>query len=634
MQIEETPTEIAVEQNIIKEDDIEETNDDVEETIADRIKTNPRMRTKPIIYGTSNYIGIEDKKITYDEKMSNIIATTITRHIFTQTYGIKTGIKKFGEQAVESLRKEIGQIHMREAFKPIRYEEMTSEQKKKAIESLIFIVEKRDGTIKSRFCADGRKQREWMSREDTSSPTASTDGIMVLAAIDAKERRDICTIDIPNAFIQTDQPIEDEKVYMKIGGKLCKILVNMYPEIYANYVKRNKNEITLYVELQKALYGTLTASLHYYNKWVRDIMSIGYELNCYDPCVANKIIRGKQHTLRWHVDDVMMSHEDPEVNKEFIEWIKSKYESNIGLIKEKTGKEHDYLGMKFIYEENGSVKITMRDYVNKIIEEYIEDTGETLPKKNMTTPANQHLFKIRDKGEQLTREQKDIFHTTVAKCLFLCLRARPDIQLAVNFLTTRVKNPDEDDWKKLKRVISYLSGTRDLYLTIRMDDSKTIKWYADASYAVHKDYRSHTGGIMTLGEGAVISRSNKQKLNTKSSTEAELVAADDISNLLMWTKLFMKEQGYDMKVILNQDNRSTKLLLNKGRTSLGKRTRHINIRYFYLHDLIKKGVMSVEYLTTKEMIADYLSKPLSGKLFYHLPDLMMNCESEAKANKE
>ena len=139
---------------------------------------------------------------------------------------------------------------------------------------------------------------------------------------------------------------------------------------------------------------------------------------------------------------------------------------------------------------------------------------------------------------------------------------------------------------------------------------------------------------MTLGEGAIISRSNKQKLNTKSSTKAELVAADDISNLLMWTKLFMKEQGYDMKVILNQDNRSTKLLLNKGRTSLGKRTRHINIRYFYLHDLIKKGVMSVEYLTTKEMIADYLSKPLSGKLFYYLWDLMMNNKSEASANNK
>ncbi len=183
---------------------------------------------------------------------------------------------------------------------------------------------------------------------------------------------------------------------MKICGKLCKILVNMYPEIYADYVKSDNNKKLLYVELKKALYETLMASLHYYNKWVQDIRSIGYELNCYDLCVANKTVQGKQHTLRWHVDDQMMSHEDPEVNKEFIKWIKTKYESDIGLIKEKTGNKHDYLGMQFIHNEDGSVKITMRDYVNKTIEEYIKNTKETLPKRNMTTPANQHLFEIRE----------------------------------------------------------------------------------------------------------------------------------------------------------------------------------------------------------------------------------------------
>ena len=88
----------------------------------------------------------------------------------------------------------------------------------------------------------------------------------------------------------------------------------MYPEIYANYAKHDKNGITLYVELKKALYGTLTASIHYYNKWVQDIRSIGYKLNCCGPCVANKTIQGKQHTLKWHMDDIIMSPEDEQVN--------------------------------------------------------------------------------------------------------------------------------------------------------------------------------------------------------------------------------------------------------------------------------------------------------------------------------
>ena len=76
------------------------------------------------------------------------------------------------------------------------------------------MVEKRDGTIKSRLCANGRKQRNWISKEDTSSPTASIKSILLMAAIDAKEKRDTIVMDIPNAFIQTEQT--GEAVHMKI----------------------------------------------------------------------------------------------------------------------------------------------------------------------------------------------------------------------------------------------------------------------------------------------------------------------------------------------------------------------------------------------------------------------------------
>ena len=86
-----------------------------------------------------------------------------------------------------------------------------------------------------------------------------------------------------------------------------------------------------------------------------------------------------------------------------------------------------------------------------------------------------------------------------------------------------------------------------------------MKFYADASFGVHRTFRSHTGGCMTMGTGCIISTSAKQKLNTKSSTEAELVAADDISNILMWSKNFMEFQGYTRNVIFYQDNNAVKL---------------------------------------------------------------------------
>ena len=113
------------------------------------------------------------------------------------------------------------------------------------------------------------------------------------------------------------------------------------------------------------------------------------------------------------------------------------------------------------------------------------------------------------------------------------MRARPDILLAVIFLCTRVKNPDEDDWKKLIRLMRYLNGTQDLYLTVEVDDKGIVEWSVDAAFAVHSNMKSHTGGTMSMGSGIQISRSSKQKLNTKSTTEAELVATDDMSGHIM-----------------------------------------------------------------------------------------------------
>ena len=92
------------------------------------------------------------------------------------------------------------------------------------MESLIFLTEKRDGRIKARACANGSSQREYINREDATSPTAATESILITATIDAKENRDIMTADIPNAFIQTDMVTNNnEKVIMKIKGSLVDI---------------------------------------------------------------------------------------------------------------------------------------------------------------------------------------------------------------------------------------------------------------------------------------------------------------------------------------------------------------------------------------------------------------------------
>ena len=126
---------------------------------------------------------------------------------------------------------------------------------------------------------------------------------------------------------------------------------------------------------------------------------------------------------------------------------------------------------------------------------------------------------------------------------------------------------------------------------------------------------------MTLGRGAIQSLSRKQKLNTKSSTTGELVGADDASVLVLWTKLFMEAQGHKIKKnIMYQDNQSAILLEKNGKRSSSKRTRALNIRYFFITDQVQKGNVVIEYCPTGEMWGDFMTKPLQGEKFDNFRD--------------
>ena len=161
---------------------------------------------------------------------------------------------------------------------------------------------------------------------------------------------------------------------------------------------------------------------------------------------------------------------------------------------------------------------------------------------------------------------REDFHTFVAKGLFACKRARPDTGTAIAVLLTQVRSPSMDDWQKLIRYMKYVKRTANDVLTLSADNLHILKWYVDASFGVHPDFKSHTGGVMTMGEGTIQSISSKQKLNTRSSCEAELVGCDDVATKILWTRLFMEEQGYKVqRNILYQDNKSTILLLENGK---------------------------------------------------------------------
>jgi hypothetical protein len=159
-------------------------------------------------------------------------------------------------------------------------------------------------------------------------------------------------------------------------------------------------------------------------------------------------------------------------------------------------------------------------------------------------------------------------------------------------------------------------GSLDDAYTVGADDLGKLRTWVDASYAVHPDCRSHTGGAMSFGRGVVASKSGKQKLNTKSSTEAELVGASDYLPNTIWVKMFMEAQGYSISdKVLEQDNESAIKLEKNGRMSAGPNSRHINICYFWLKDRVKSEEITIRHCPTLQMLADFFTKPLQGNLF-------------------
>jgi hypothetical protein len=178
--------------------------------------------------------------------------------------------------------------------------------------------------------------------------------------------------------------------------------------------------------------------------------------------------------------------------------------------------------------------------------------------------------------------------------------------------------------KKLQRVVRYLRANDKEGMCLQPDTVLQAYGWVDASFAVHHDMRSHTGAVLGLGKGPFWAKSSVQKLNSKSSTEAELIGASDSAGQLLWTRQFLVAQGYNVgPAVLYQDNQSTIALLNNGRSN-SERTRHIAIRYFFLHDRINRKEVRVEYLCTGDMIADILTKPLQGEQFIRLRAMLLN----------
>jgi hypothetical protein len=390
---------------------------------------------------------------------------------------------------------------------------------------------------------------------------------------------------------------------------IAKILFDMIVELDSSYARYVCHDGGCIVRIDKALYGCIESS----SLWEDDIrdtlLSDGYTQNSYEYCCYNKIFPDNiQLTCIIHVDDLMITC----VSQTHIDTLLSLLKKRYLDIKIHTGTLLGYLGLVFDFSSEGSVRITAPGFVANLISE-CRETG------CYVSPATEHLFESRDPSvaELVCAEDKAYFHSEVAKLLYIGKRIFPEVLVAVAYLTTRINVVDKDDMAKLARVQGYIKTVKDRGINLHIGTGAIIvRAHVDAAFNVHRDSKSHTGCIVTVGDGgAVYFKSAKQKIVTKSSTEAELVAASDSANVPLHIANFLRSQGYAIPpVILFQDNKSAIALFGRG-YSTSDLTKHISLRYFWIKERTVDKELVIEFCPTTLMFANVLTKPLGGRQF-------------------
>ena len=524
----------------------------------------------------------------------------------TANISVREAFRTRGDEAKRVIVSELKQMIDKRVWVPIMGGKLSAMQRAATIRSSMFLKQKNNPNgsflkLKARLVAGGDQQDKSLY-EDLSSPTVSTSAVFTLLSIAAHEERRVAVVDISGAYLNADMALETP-VHMRLDRTMTDLIIDLDPT-YSKYTDA-RGGVT--VHLKKALYGCVESSGLWYENLHATMLGLGYVRNICDKCVFNRTgPDGHQCTAAVHVDDLLIASKSKDSISHLVDGLRIRY----GAITLSHGPIINYLGMAIDMRIPGQAMVTTTGYCDEIVK--ISGVRGTA-----RSPATEGLFETREGAAPVGEPVRVWFHKIVAMVLYLAKRTKPECLVAVAFLATRVNKCTADDVEKLQRLVRYIHGTRDSGVVLRPGAAGiSVRLFVDASYGVHSDGRSHTGSCVVIGDvGAVHCRSSKQLIVTKSSTEAELVGLSDSANQSIFIRTFLIAQGYKMEpVTIYQDNQSCMALVERGRSG-AERTRHIQIRYFWIKERVDTGEVRVEYLRSEDMYANVLTKPLQGSQF-------------------
>lgn len=491
--------------------------------------------------------------------------------------------------AIENELKNVYETH--KALKPV---EKTNGVK--ALPSSIFVdrkyVDGRYLKTKARLVAGGHRQNkdEFL---DIVTSTVQHVSVMIIVAIAVFEKRKLWTLDVVAAYLNTDmETTQGDQMYITIQKELADIFVKLYPEY--KHLRRTKTG-GLYMQVNKALYGCIQSAHLWQNQLKAILNDLGLDANPYDECLMTSGTGPGSVMIAYHSDDLIMSCSNEKIGDAFVK--------EFGLrikIKSHKGNEINYLGLHISITPDSAL-INQIPYIKSITND-IDGIEETLPSDKM--------FLIYEGDEPLTHDKYVEYRKRTAQLLFIGRMSRATLSRTISNLCSNAIAPTERHWRALIHTLKYLKYTVNLKLELKCT-SMDLEVWVDASFASNKDGKSHTGCIIKLGGAMIWWKSSKQKIVTKSSTEAEIVGLSDTLSMVVWLDRLLESLGYRGNIpTVYQDNLGSIHITSTGLTN-NERTRHINVRDLWTNELKEHKRFTLKYCPTERMLSDGLTKTLT-----------------------
>jgi hypothetical protein len=518
----------------------------------------------------------------------------------------------YREDASKALDKELDNIRDKKVFRGIRLSELTEEQLKLILPSMINFVLKHHPNgdfdkCKVRLLARGDLQTVFAS---TEGPVCRVETIFVLIICSVYHDLEIFILDFVSAYLNTSMPESVKHRWLRLGKEVSKRLVEREPEIWIPFLNPDG---TIVVEMNKLIYGYREAA-HFWNKILIEMfVGNGWEISPKDPCFLYKQSASWVQMVAITVDDCTFGVSRGFNLKQEIVCMCEKYFEAVTVSE---GDILNVIGMRFEVDRNlRSVSVSQRKFADKTIARFN-------PLNKMSKlPYRFDLFKeVSD--SPLLKDQMS-FLAINSTVMFGAKRTYPELLCPATTLAERYNNATENDYEKAEKMVHYINYTKEFHQLYLRPKSLKVVACADASYAEHMDCKSRSGGCVGFegydGENCYfIFDSQKQPIVAKSSSEAELIALNQTADVVEWLLQLLEGIGPAFytgdPVEIFQDNTSTMQIAKSGTGSF-KRSKHIKVRYFWIKGLIDAGRVFLTYLATALMLADILTKPITGSRF-------------------